>query len=298
VKNADTARQPLRPMLRVDELRSVTSRYDRPKRAALHVCVAARCAALLLALSPATSAHAQGIVLGRVTDPMQTPIRDAEVRIDKIDILTRTDTVGRFSLRGVPSGPQRITVRRLGYAPKSVEVRVAAGDSLAIQVVLVPRAQVLPVVPVEGAGIPPVPRRLRDFERRRTSGVGHFLTAADLTPERSKLLGDVLVRLPGTYVVQSSAAACLTSRRGSQSLRHSATGWCGSRSIDGNYCAVAVFLDGFPAYSGHSEEVFNLNTLRADEVAGVEFYSGSATIPREFSAPRGTCGVLVIWTKE
>lgn len=48
---------------------------------------------------------------------------------------------------------------------------------------------------------------------------------------------------------------------------------------------------------GRDEEIFNLNTLHADEVAGIEFYSGAATLPRELSAPRGTCGALVIWTK-
>lgn len=250
--------------------------------------------ALLLAARPA---HAQGTVIGRVTDRAQSPIRDAEVGISKIGIQTRTDSAGRFSLRSVAAGMQLVMVRRLGYAAASVEVRVANEDTVTIHVLLEQRAQLLPTVPVEGATPSFVAIRLRDFERRRTSGVGHFLTAADLLPERSKPLGDVLVRLPGTYMVRSSTAACLTSTRGAQSFGNSASGFCGNRSAGGQYCPVAVFLDGFPSYSGNSEELFNLNTLHAGEVAGVEFYSGSATMPREFSAPRGTCGALVIWTK-
>ena len=43
----------------------------------------------------------------------------------------------------------------------------------------------------------------KHFERRRSSGVGQFLTAADLAPERSKPLGDVVGRLRSTYVVRS-----------------------------------------------------------------------------------------------
>jgi len=253
------------------------------------------CVALLLA---ARTAHGQGTVVGRVTDHAQVPVRDAEVDIARIGSQTRTDSAGRFSFRGVPAGRQRVVVRRLGYAPASIDVQVPDGDSVTIHVVLTQSVQVLPSVPVEGAAPSLVPQRLRDFERRRTSGVGHFLTAGDLLPERSKPLGDVLVRLPGTYVVRSSNAACLTTTRGAQSFQNSPSGWCGNRSIGGQHCPVAVFVDGFPAYGGHSEEIFNLNTLRADEVAGVEFYSGSATMPREFSAPRGTCGVLVIWTKK
>lgn len=253
-----------------------------------------RCVALLLA---ARIAHGQGTVVGRVTDQAQSPVRDAEVEIARIGRQTRTDSAGRFSFQRVPGGQQQIVVRRPGYSPASVQVQVPDQDSVAIQVVLALRAQVLPAVPVEGAATPSVDRRLRDFERRRTSGVGHFLNAGDLMAERSKPLGEVLVRLPGTYLVRSSDAACLTTTRGAQSFNNSASGVCGNQSIGSSNCPVAVFLDGFPAYGGHSEEIFNLNTLRADEVAGVEFYSGSSTIPREFSAPRGTCGVLVLWTK-
>ena len=216
----------------------------------------------------------------------------------KIEMLTRTDSLGRFTLRGVPAGDRRVTFRRLGYSPKKVDVQVDAGDTVTVQVVLSQRAQVLPTIPVEGTENALVPSRLRDFERRRTSGVGHFLNAADLAAERSKPLGDVLVRLPGVVVVRSALAACLTLTRGSQSFRHSAAGYCGNSSVGGQNCPVAVFLDGFPAYDGHSEEVFDLNSLRANQVAGVEFYSGASTMPREFSAPRGTCGAVVIWTKK
>jgi hypothetical protein len=276
---------------------SAIARQDPAVPTALHPYVVLRCAAMLLVGYPAWSAHAQGTVVGSVIDEMQRPIHDAEVRIEKLGILTRTDSVGRFTLRGVPRGEQRVIIRRLGYAPKMVDVGVAAGDSVIVQIVLLQRAQVLPAIPVAGAENPIVPRRLRDFERRRTSGVGHFLTADDIAVERSKPLGDVLVRLPGTLVVRSSLTACLVLTRGAQSFRNSASGYCGNKLVGGHNCPVAVFLDGFPAYNGHSEEIFDLNSLSANVVAGVEFYSGASSMPREFSAPRGTCGAVVIWTK-
>jgi hypothetical protein len=252
-------------------------------------------AALLLVAQSARRAQAQGSVTGRVTDRAQQPIVDAEVEISAISARTRTDSTGRFRFRVVSPGLHRIDVRRLGFAPSSTEVRVRDRDSVTVHVFLLQRAQLLPSIPVEGA--PSSDVRLKDFERRRSSGVGQFLTVADLGPERSKPLGDVLVRLRGTYVVRSSLAACLTSTRGAQSIQNSATGWCGNQPIGAGYCPVAVFVDGHPAYAGHSEDIFNLNSLRADELAGVEFYSGSGTLPREFSAPSGTCGALVIWRK-
>lgn len=241
------------------------------------------------------SAAAQGAIVGRVTDATQRPVPGAEVEATPRGIRSRTDSTGHFRLPGLSPGDYRISLRRLGFKPASVDVRLVSIDSLVVHVVLEEIAQPLPEMPVEASA---VPARLRGFELRRTSGVGHFLTAKDLAPERSKLMGDVLVRLPGTYMVRSSGSACLTTTRGAQSFSNSATGYCGNGQIGGHYCPVAVFIDGFPLYSGHdSEEQFNLNGIRADEVAAVEFYSGAGTIPREFGAPRGTCGVLVIWMK-
>jgi hypothetical protein len=263
-------------------------------------CDAARivlCTALLLATQVAGGAQAQGAMTGRVTDQALNPVSNAEVEIGEIRARTRTDSTGRFEFRGIPSGQVRVHVRRLGFAPESMEVRVVDHDVVDVQIRLVRRAQLLPEVPVEDTQPPVVDRKLKDFERRRSSGVGQFLTGKDLAPERSRPLGDVVGRLRGTYVVRSATAACLTATRGSQSFQNTASGWCGSQWVGGSYCPVAVFVDGYPSYSGDGDEVFNLNTMHADEVAGIEYYVGAGTLPREFSAPRGTCGALVIWTK-
>ena len=255
------------------------------------------CAALLLAAHMPRSAQAQSSVFGLVTDQARAPVRDAEVVIEKVPAVTRTDSSGHFHFRSLPPGLHRIAVRRLGYAPASVEVQLKDKDSVTVQVQLIQRAQPLPEVPVAGDRRPTLGSRFDDFERRRSSGVGQFLTVDDLAVERSKPLGDALVRLRGVYVVRSATAACLTSTRGAQSVQNMTTGWCGNRSVGDAYCPVAVFMNGHPVYTGHSEEIFNLNSMHADEVAGVEYYSGSGTLPREFGAPRGTCGALVIWTK-
>ena len=255
------------------------------------------CAALLLASLMVRSAQAQGSVRGWVTDQSQAPVRDAEVLIEKIPAVTRTDSSGRFHFRSLPPGVHSLAVRRLGYAPASVEVQLKDQDSVTVHIQLIQRAQPLPEVPVAGEQRPTLGSRFADFERRRSSGVGQFLSVDDLSVERSKPLGDALVRLRGVYVVRSAMSACLTSRRGAQSFQNMATGWCGSQFVGDAYCPVAVFINGHLVYSGHSEEIFNLNSMRTDEVAGVEYYSGSGTLPRELGAPRGTCGALVIWTK-
>lgn len=251
----------------------------------------------MLVVAPVAAVNAQSIVTGRVFDTAKRPVVDAQVVVVGLDVRLRTDSGGRFRFGHVPIGPRRVAVRHIGFAPESVDVLVTKADSVQVSITLVEHPLALPPITVERTSERTVPYHLRDFERRRTSGVGHFLTADDLQTERSKPLGDVVVRLPGAHVVRSMASACLTTMRGAQSFQNGATGRCGGRSVGGLNCPVAVFLDGFPVYTGHSEEIFNLNTLHADEVAGVEFYSGPSTLPREFSAPRGTCGAVVIWTK-
>src|SRR5687768_2030040 len=249
-----------------------------------------------LATAPLSDVSGQGVIRGRVMDAAQKPVWDATVEAVRGTRRARTDSAGRFEFVRVPAGRNDILVRRIGYDPKTISLIVAEGETIHVDIVLTQRAQPLPTVAVERQGERSVPFRLRDFEKRRSSGVGHFLTEADLATERTKPLGEALARLPGAQVIRSMTAACLATSRGSQSFQRMASGYCGGRSIGAN-CPVAVFVDGFPEYTGDSDDMYDLNTFRADDVAGVEFYAGASTVPREFGAPRGTCGVLVLWTK-
>jgi hypothetical protein len=187
------------------------------------------CVALLIAALATRDVHAQGSIIGRVTDEALSPIGDAELVVRSLNAGTRTDSTGRFHFRGLPPGIRRIDVRRLGFVPASIEVQVPTRDSIVVHVRLRRRAQLLPAVPIEDSA---VDYRLKDFERRRSSGVGQFLTAAELAPERSKPLGDAVGRLRGTYVVRSGSTACLTTTRGSQSFQHSATGRAGIERLE------------------------------------------------------------------
>ena len=250
-----------------------------------------------LLVSPLKGVSGQGVIRGRVADSANRPVRDASVETAGGYLRARTDSAGRFDLVRVPAGRHDLLVRRFGYAPTTKTVNLTLNDTVDVDIILADRAQSLPAVAIERESEPAVSYRLRDFERRRSSGVGHFLTEKDLAAERSKPLGDALVRLPGAHVVRSMTAACLTTSRGAQSIHRTASGYCGGRSVGDSNCPVAVFVDGFPVYTGNSDEIYDLNVFHANDVAGVEFYAGSSTVPREFAAPRGTCGVLVLWTR-
>ena len=123
------------------------------------------CAVLFLAAHVARSAQAQATVVGQVTNQAQTPIRDAEVIIEKIPAVTRTDSSGRFHFRSLPPGLHRVDVRRLGYAPTSIDVQLKDQDTVTVRVQLVQRAQPLPEVPVAGERPAASGSRFGDFER-------------------------------------------------------------------------------------------------------------------------------------
>jgi TonB-dependent receptor-like protein len=177
------------------------------------------------------------------------------------------------------------------------------------------KPQPLPAVPVTAEAELVRNAKLREFDRRRSNGIGHFITEAELEKDQSRKLSDVLQRLPGTMMVRpkkvggfSSSAVFVVSSRGSATIEHVSP-------IFGRNCPVAVWLDGVPVYRGLdrsaaspafggppppgqvSEPPFDINSIMTNHVAAIEFYSGPATMPAELNVTQGTCGALVIWTK-
>jgi TonB-linked SusC/RagA family outer membrane protein len=90
----------------------------------------------------------QGAVGGVVHDESSlTPIGEAEVHVVGTDLRARTDASGRFRIDGVPGAEVTLEIRRIGFRPATVTVRV--GD-LDLRVALAERALVLDEVVVTG----------------------------------------------------------------------------------------------------------------------------------------------------
>jgi hypothetical protein len=179
------------------------------------------------------------------------------------------------------------------------------------------KPQPLPPVAVKDSADPPRSAKLREFDRRRSTGIGRFLTEEDLAKDQNRLFSDALKKLPGVAMVRakrasgvSSSAVFVVSSRGSSTVGLESPTF-------GKNCPVAVWLDGVAVYRGFdralvmtnpatgtrmlpagplAEPPFDINSIMTNHVAAVEFYS-TATIPPELNATQGTCGALVIWTK-
>ncbi len=146
--------------------------------------------------------------------------------------------------------------------------------------------------------------KMAGFEERRRLGHGRFITLEQIQKQEHKRFSDIVGQLPGLMVAAAGSASGMyvTSSRGVQSAE-SPSGKL--LALDPNMpsrprvCFSAVFVDGIPVYSGvEGEEKFDINKLKPDEVAGIEFYAGGASIPTQYNRTSGgTCGTLLVWMR-
>ena len=107
-------------------------------------------AAILLALVHGQSgAQESAAVTGRVTEAESgRPLVRAFVTVEGTTLRTTTDTAGRYRLPQVPSGPQIVLVRFLGYAPARIPVAVPRSGTLTVDAILARSALEMPDITV------------------------------------------------------------------------------------------------------------------------------------------------------
>src|SRR6185436_19953819 len=81
----------------------------------------------------------QGTVAGRVWDAETAqPVPGAVVTLPELNRTAAADDSGRYVLRGIPAGPHRITIRFMGYAPRTLEALVPDRGPVEIDFWLLP----------------------------------------------------------------------------------------------------------------------------------------------------------------
>ncbi len=245
-------------------------------RSALVSILASLCAGALSAQAPA-------IVRGRViTDSTEKPISDARISLGTAGVSARSDSGGRYRIGNLRPGLYTVIVRRLGFAPVSTSITLAAGDTVDADFVLKPIAQELAGVEVSTTLLQ---RKLRDFEDRRRFGIGRFMTEEDIRKAPGYRMSEKVRSLPGLQLIYSRSSSNdvrIASTRGGQSIMLQGRGACMS----------AVILDGL-----EMAQPFSVNSLDPGEVIAIEWYAGPASMPAQFNATRNSCGLLIIWTK-
>ena len=109
-------------------------------------------AAQTLAAQTLTAQTTHTAVVGAVRDGQSgEPIVGAVVALVDVDRAVVTDEWGRYAFRAVPPGPQHLTVRRIGYAPRTLHALVPREGQLQIDIALRAGSVVLRTVKVRPA---------------------------------------------------------------------------------------------------------------------------------------------------
>ncbi len=213
------------------------------------------------------------VIVGTLVDHhTHLPIGGARVSVHGTQLATATDSSGQFTLKDLGAGVSVIDIRAVGYAPGSWRVPLQPRQVLTQRFELELLAVDLPEVVVKGRQ-PLWARRFNDFERRRRSGIGYFLTQEQIESANPTSLIDVLVTVRGVQQV------CVTNDCIAKMVR----------SPPG--CYPQYYLDG-----NESSTYFARHTPPRD-VRGVEIYRGASETPGEFLGTNSGCGVIAIWTK-
>jgi hypothetical protein len=238
------------------------------------------------AQNAARDADRFSVIDGLVTDTLLNPLGSADVSVVGTGARVVTGENGRFRMMQVPPGQYLLVVRRVGFAPTSGIIDVPEKDTLRLSYTLVRSNYLLDTVRTQGRR---VTMRMLDFEKRRQQGIGQFITQEEIEKRGSIQTSDFMRYMRGVQVAVNTTQAF----GGTQVYsRREGGGFDGNQQQ--NYCPMQVLLDGIilPRY-------FNLDLLPPPkQIAGIEVYTGAATVPPQFGGVDRRCGVVAVWTRD
>ena len=207
---------------------------------------------------------------GEVRSLTGEPVADAEVRVRDARNAAVTDSAGRYTLSGLPSGTQLLVVRKLGYPLVEAPVELRPGKSVKRDVLL-RRSVVLDSVRVI-AGRAEYP----EFERhRRSNSFGQFLGIEEIDKMRVAEVSDLFIDILGFTVLG----------RGTQ-----------ARAISNQALARHPECRNARIYVNGSDG-WLLNNFAPSQIAGIEAYADEAFVPARYEGD-SKCGLIVIWLRK
>lgn len=250
------------------------------------------CAAVLIVASLAgrapLAAQGTGTIAGSVVNEKNgSPVSEAQVAVEGRGAGTTTDASGRFRIAGLNgSGEVRVTVRRIGFQPRTVTTTIGATD---VRVALVERAMELTQVVVTGtAGV---------AEKRAIGNAVSTVKAAEVVATQPVNSFQELLngRASGVSIVASSGQVGTGARirvRGASSL---------SLSNDPLIYVDGVRVDNTQA-SGPANQAFGSasisrwNDFNPDDIESIEVIKGPAAAT--LYGTEASNGVIQIITKK
>jgi len=250
-----------------------------------------------LALCGATvEAQGPAHVSGRVTADNGAPLPLANVTIPSLSVGVYTDNSGSYNL-DVPSGrvtsePVTISVRRVGYAPKTARVTLTAGGSVEQDFVLTTLPNVLTGVVVTALGV--------EMEKSQLGTAQQNVSAAALNNTHdANLINELAGKVAGVTITSSGTQG------GSSNIMIR-----GANSVTGNNEPLFI-VDGVPVSNAEGKAGMNssgggsvngaydfgsaINDINPDDIASLTVLKGPNAAALYGS--RAANGVILITTK-
>src|SRR6266436_537373 len=229
-------------------------------------------ALLLLRVHP-LHGQGSGSISGTTIDAQTgIPIVGASITIPLLSRAVISDEGGHFLHSTLEAGSYVVQVHAVGYIPSAKAFDITTGQSVTHVFQLTTVPPVLPEVVVSGRRGSVVGRRFEDFDRRRASKRGQFLTRAEIEARNAVNLSDLLQTMRGIRT-ECAGFTCIVET---------------VRSAHG--CRPAFFVD------GRMSSTFGPTTPVRD-IEGIEVYLGPSETPAEYLGPDSGCGVIGVWTK-
>jgi hypothetical protein len=234
---------------------------------------------LATAIVGASNGHAQArsaAIVGWIRDSTGRAVDRADVEIEAMHAVGRTDSTGHFALRGLDAGSATVRIRRLGYEPQSFDFVLHAATVDTVAVTMEVNTPVLDAVRTN-ASIDHRRTALEGFYRRKAAASGIFITRQDIERRNTNVLSETLREVPGVRVVRAG------SRSG---LRFDSSN---TKPFD---CPPQYWVDGRRVSGAEIDD------FPATDIEAMELYRGPSTTPTQFAeGVRISCGAVVIWTR-
>ena len=228
--------------------------------------------------APAPARAGAVVVRGTVQSGLAVGLPDAIVRVIGSGVAVRTDSTGAFYMLDAAGGTQSVEALAIGYEPERRAVQLEPGVPLELSFRLNKRNVLLDTVRVVAGRA--LPNDIRSLERRWRQGQGTFLDGATVRERSSTMVTNALTGLPGLRVV-------------------SGQGWGNNivgRNFVGLECRATLFLDGVLLSTPGRYPATLDEMVAPDDVAVLEVYGRSSTVPAEYLTLDG-CAVVAVWTK-
>lgn len=233
---------------------------------------------LALCAAPAEAQRGTARIYGMVIDRQsQAPLPNVQIVHMGDGRSVTSDSLGLYHFDKLASGLVRFMVRAPKYPSSMFVVALVPGEQMERDVELelapgaAPRTPVLPEVRIDAP--PSLGPRYADFERRRLTGRGQYMTAEEIAKTGAARLQQVVLILRGVHVDCGGGGGCFI-----QMTRAPMR------------CLPEYVVD------DRVDNAFGPAVPAAD-IQGLEVYTGPADVPGEFAGRNAGCGLIVIWTK-